>query len=109
MWLFAALDHDDVVAMASLCFAVLWIGRGARFQLKGYGFKLRLKPTTRLPAQGAPYPGLVSDVIAGQSGQVTISLPWRALSSENYPATSSNLTPSLSFARASSFLACFSH
>jgi hypothetical protein len=36
-------------------------------------------------------------------------IPWRALSSENSLATSSNLAPLRSFSRASSFLENFSH
>lgn len=36
-------------------------------------------------------------------------IPWRALSSENSRATSSNLVPDRNLARASSFFECFSH
>lgn len=36
-------------------------------------------------------------------------IPWRALSSENSRATSSNLVPERNLARASSFFECFSH
>lgn len=36
-------------------------------------------------------------------------IPWRALSSENSRATSSNLVPERNLERASSFFECFSH
>lgn len=38
-----------------------------------------------------------------------MGIPWRALSSENSRATSSNLVPERSLDKASSFFECFSH
>lgn len=38
-----------------------------------------------------------------------MDIPWRALSSENSRATSSNLVPERSLDKASSFFECFSH
>lgn len=39
----------------------------------------------------------------------SFGIPWRALSSENSRATSSNLEPDRNLAKASSFFECFSH
>lgn len=45
----------------------------------------------------------------GVGGRCLFGIPWRALSSENSRATSSNLVPERNLARASSFFECFSH
>ena len=120
------LDHDNVIAVAGLNFSSLRAAGRACFLAEHVRMESLVKAKfakhtslyatfsnapSRLPLTFQPRlpPGISSEQVQAVRESSSAKVPCLALSSDISRATSSNLAPSRSLVRASSFFECFSH